>query len=228
MEKSRLWELKKKIMLILPLGMIIIALMLFLPAGSSNYWQAWLFLTILFVPFLFVVAYLLKHDPELLERRMRTKEKEAGQNTMIKLTQLLFFIAFLIPGFDYRYNWSNVPGWLVILSDILVFLGYMFIFLVFRENTYTSRIVEVEKKQKVISTGPYALVRHPMYAGSLLMYIFLPLALGSYVALIPIIPVVLFVVIIRISDEEILLLKELKGYKEYCKKVKYRLIPGIW
>jgi len=227
MEKLRLWELKKKIMLILPLGMIIVALMIFLPAGSSNYWQGWLFLATLFIPFLFVVAYLLKHDPELLERRMRTKEKEAGEKTMIRLTQLLFFIGFLIPGFDYRYGWSNVPTWLVILSDIIMFLGYMVVFSVFRENTYTSRIVEVEKNQKVISTGPYSFVRHPMYAGTLLMYIFLPLALGSYFALIPMIPV-MFVVIIRIFDEERLLSKELKGYKEYCKKVKYRLVPGIW
>jgi protein-S-isoprenylcysteine O-methyltransferase Ste14 len=215
MEKSRLWELKKKILLFLPLGIIIIALMLLLPAGSLDYWQAWLFMVTLFVPFLFVVAYLLKHDPELLERRMRTKEKEAGEKTMIRLTQLLFFIGFLIPGFDYRYGWSNVPTWLVIVSDIIMFLGYMIVFAVFRENTYTSRIVEVEKRQKVISTGLYALVRHPMYAGTLLMYIFLPLALGSYLALIPMIPVRL-------------LSKDLKGYKEYCKKVKYRLVPGVW
>ncbi len=227
MDKSRLNKIKRKVLLLFPIAFIIIALMLFLPAGTFRYWQGWTFLCILLIPFLFVVSYLLRYNPELLERRMRFKEKELKQKTIIKLANLLFFIGFLIPGFDYRFGWSNVPLWLIILSDIIIFLGYILVFLVFRENTYTSRIIEVEKGQKVISTGPYSIVRHPMYVGIIMMYIFMPLALGSYFASVFFLPVIALIVS-RIFNEEEVLSKDLKGYKEYTKKVKYRLIPGIW
>ncbi len=163
----------------------------------------------------------------MLERRLKYKEKEAEQKIIIKIATLIFFIGFLVPGFDYRYGWSNVPIFLVILSNILIFLGYILIFFVFRENSYTSRIVEVYKKQKVITTGPYSVVRHPMYTGIILMYISIPTALSSYWALIFFVPVVA-VIIPRIFNEEKVLLKGLKGYKEYTKKVKYRLIPYVW
>ena len=217
----------KKIFLLFLLTVAVTALVLFLPAGSFNYWQAWVFMAVLFTPAIVILAYFLKHDPEFLERRLRYREKETSQQKLIIVTDLILLIGIFIPGLDYRYGWSNVPVWLVIASDIVVFLAYMFIFFVFRENSYASRIVEVDKKQKVISTGPYAIVRHPMYATLIPMYLCVPLALGSYPALIFFAPIIV-VIILRIFDEEKLLLRNLKGYREYTKKVRYRLIPGIW
>ncbi|VVB99664.1 Phospholipid methyltransferase [uncultured archaeon] len=227
MDDAKVQGIKKKIFLFFPAGVLAVALMLFLPAGSLNYWEAWVFLCVLFVPFIFVVSYLFRHDPGLLEKRMRFKEKEVQEKKIIKITQLLFFIAFLVPGLDYRFGWSDVPFWLVAVSDALVFIGYMIVFLVFRENTHASRIVEVEKNQKVISTGPYAVVRHPMYVGTILMFLFMPLALGSYFSLAFFVPIII-AIFFRIIDEEKLLLMDLEGYREYCGKVKYRLVPGIW
>lgn len=220
-------KIKKKALIIFPAALIVTGLILFLPAGSFSFRNAWIFIAVLFIPCIFVVSYLLKHDPELLERRMRYKEKEIEQKTIIKIATLLFLIGFITPGLDFRYGWSNVPLFLVIMSDAIIFSGYMLIFFVFRENSYTSRIIEVEKGQKVISTGPYSVVRHPMYVGVLLMYLFIPTALGSYYSLIlflPVIPVIIF----RILNEEKFLTRNLPGYTEYAKKVKYRLIPGIW
>lgn len=226
-EKIDVKKLKKKIFLFFISGIIITGLMLFLPAGSLKYWHAWIFMCVLFTPAIFVVLYFLKHNPELLERRIKFKEKEAQQKTIIKITNLIFFIGFLFPGFDYRFGWSNVPTFLVIMSDIIIFLGYLLVFFVFKENSYTSIIIEVDKKQKVITTGPYSVVRHPMYAGIIPMFIFMPLALGSYWALIFFI-LIIPLIILRTLNEEKVLLRDLKGYKEYTKKVKYRLIPYIW
>jgi len=216
-----------KALLLLALTVVVTGLLLFLPAGSLKYWQAWLFMGVLFIPFIFVVLYLIMNDPELIERRLRFKEKEAGEKLIIKLSQVIFFIGILVPGFDYRFGWSHVPVWLVILSDTVIFLGYMLVFLTFKENSYASRIVEVEKKQKLCMTGPYAVVRHPMYAGIIPMYVCVPIALGSYYALIFFVPVV-GVIFYRIFDEEKILSRNLKGYKQYMNKVKYRLIPGVW
>ncbi|MFH2105632.1 MAG: isoprenylcysteine carboxylmethyltransferase family protein [Candidatus Micrarchaeota archaeon] len=209
------------------LAVVGLAAILFLPAGSFDYWQAWVYCAVILIPPVFVVFYFLKNDPELLKRRMRLKEKEAEQKAIVLFTGILFFIGLLIPGLDYRFGWSMVPFWLVVFSDIMVLLGYLLVFLVFKENTYTSRIVEVEKGQKVISTGPYSIVRHPMYVGVILMFLFTPLALGSYYALVPFIFISLSI-FFRIRNEEKVLSEELKGYKEYCKKVKYRLIPFVW
>jgi protein-S-isoprenylcysteine O-methyltransferase Ste14 len=174
-----------------------------------------------------VLNYLLKNDPALLERRMRLKEKEKEQKIIVKAFRLPFILGFIIPGFDYRFNWSEVPNGIVIFANIMVIIGYFIVFLVFRENSYTSRIVEVDKDQKVISSGPYSIVRHPMYTGTCIMFLFTSLALGSFWGLIvfAFLPVVL---IFRIFNEEKLLLKELPGYKEYCEKTRYRLIPYIW
>jgi protein-S-isoprenylcysteine O-methyltransferase Ste14 len=201
--------------------------MFFLPAGTFAYWEAWAYLAILFIPMFFVLRYLLKNEPELLERRMRMREKEAKQKLIIKLSYLYFLLAFLLPGFDKRFEWSNVPVVLVIAADILVLLGYGMIFLVFRENRYASRIIEVEQEQKVISSGPYAIVRHPMYLGVSIMYIFSPLALGSYWAMIPSL-LIIPLLVVRIRNEESVLVRELKGYQEYLQKTKYRFFPGIW
>ena len=164
---------------------LVLSAMIFLPAGTWAYWEAWVYLAILFIPMLFVLIYLLKNEPELLVRRMRLREKEEQQKLIIKLSYIPFLLAYLLPGFDKRFGWSNVPVWVVVVADILVLLGYGLIFLVFRENRYASRIVEVEQGQTVISSGPYAVIRHPMYLGALLLYVLSPLALGSYWAMIP-------------------------------------------
>jgi len=210
-----------------PLALIITGLILFLPAGTINYWQGWLFMAVLYLPFVFVAAYFIKHDPELLVRRMQYKEKEAQQKKIIKVSGLFFLAGALIPGFDFHYGWSNVPAAIVIISNFVVLLSYLFVFVVFKENSYASRIIQVEKGQKVISTGPYAVIRHPMYTSIILMYLFIPTALGSWWALLFFIPI-LIPIIFRIYNEEEVLMRELDGYKEYMKKVRYRLIPGIW
>jgi len=201
--------------------------LLFLPAGSFQYMEAWIYSVVLLIPLLRILFYLGKHDPALLERRLRTDEKEVKQKKIIRLFRLPFILGYVIPGLDYRFQWSEVPLALVLISNIIVLLSYFWVFLVFRENTYTSRIVEVEKGQTVITTGPYSFIRHPMYLGTSLMFIFTPMALGSWWAL-PIFLSLPIVLIVRILEEERLLMKNLPGYKEYCSKTRYRLIPFIW
>ena len=208
-------------------AVLVLSAMFFLPAGTLAYWEAWGYLAILFIPMLFVLFYLLKNDPGLLARRMKTREREAEQKLIIKLSFIPFLLAFLLPGFDKRFGWSNVPVGMVVMADILVLLGYGIVFLVFRENRYASRVVEVEQEQTVISSGPYAMIRHPMYLGSLLLYILSPLALGSYWAMIPAI-LIIPVIIARIRNEESVLARDLSGYQEYMQKTRYRLIPGMW
>lgn len=200
---------------------------LLLPAGTLAYWQAWLYLSILLMPMLAVLAYLLKHDPALLERRMRTREKATQQRRIVRISILIVALAFLIPGFDQRFGWSRVPVALVIVADLLVLLGYGLFFLVLRENSYASRVVEVQQGQKVITTGPYAVVRHPMYLAVLLMGLLSPLALGSYWAMIPM-AFVVPVLVMRIRNEEAMLETGLAGYRDYQQDVRFRLIPGIW
>jgi len=220
-------ELKKMVFARALVAIPVLFAMFFLPAGTLAYWEAWGYLAILFIPMSFVLNYLLKNEPELLERRMRMREKEAEQKLIIKLSYLYFLLTFLLPGFDKRMGWSNVPAGVVIAADILVLTGYGIFLLVLRENRYASRIIEVEQEQKVISGGPYAIVRHPMYLGVSLMYILTPLALGSYWAMIPSI-LIIPILVLRIKNEESVLLRELKGYPEYMQKTKYRLLPGIW
>ncbi len=206
---------------------LIFGLIFFLPAGSFRFWEAWLYMSILLPVMFFIIIYFLKKDPKLLERRMRMKEKEREQKIIIKLSGLFFLAGFLLPGFDFRYQWSHIPIYLVLTADAVVLLGYVLCFFVMKENSYLSRTVEVEEGQKVISTGPYSLVRHPMYTGVLLMFLFTPLALGSWWALIPFISLPVFLVL-RILNEEKLLIKNLSGYEEYRKTVPFRLIPYIW
>lgn len=208
-------------------GFGLLIAMLFLSAGTFAYWEAWVYLVVLIVPMSFVLIYLLKHSPELLERRMRLKEKEPAQKLIITIAFFCFFFAFLLPGFDQRFAWSQVPAVAVIVADILVLLGYGIVFLVFRENPYASRVIEVEPGQRVISSGPYVLIRHPMYLGESLMFICSPLALGSYWAMIPALGIVLLLVA-RIKNEERVMMRDLEGYAEYMQKTVYRLIPGVW
>jgi len=219
--------LKKKVIVRFGLAGPILAAMFFLPAGTLDYWQAWVYLGILLLPMCLVVAYFLKNDPELLERRMRVKEKEPEQKAIILLSYPLFLAAFLLPGLDRRCGWSAVPPWLVLAADIVVLAAYGMVFRVMRENRFLSRVVEVDPHQKVVTTGPYAVVRHPMYAAVMPMYLFSPLALGSFWALIPaaFVPGIL---IARIFNEEKVLGRELAEYRKYARRVKFRLIPGVW
>ena len=208
-------------------AVLVLGAMFFLPAGTVLYWEAWVFMVVLFIPVSVFAAYLLRHNPALLERRLKTKEREPQQRRIVAVSTVILLSTFLLPGFDKRFEWSSVPAWLVIAADVVVLLGYLLFVLTLRENEYASRTVEVEQQQRVITTGPYSLVRHPLYLATALIYGFSPLALGSYWALIPaaLFPVLL---VARILDEEKVLLKELDGYADYCKVVRYRLIPGIW
>jgi len=208
-------------------GFIVVALFLFLPAGSLGYWQAWVYLGVLFIPMIFVVNYFITRDPGLLKRRMRAREKYETQKRIQVIAGVIFFLGFLIPGLDYRFKWSEVLVPIILAADVIVVLGYFLIFLVFRENSYTSRIIDVERGQRVITTGPYAIIRHPMYLGLTLMFLATPLALGSWWA-VPIFLLLPVFLIFRIRNEEEVLIHELPGYADYCQNVKYRLIPWVW
>jgi len=209
------------------LAIPMLGLIFFLPAGTVDYWEAWAYMGILFIPMTGMLFYFLKTDPEVLERRMRTREQQKQQGILMTILVIFFFGTFLLPGFDRRFGWSDPPVWLVILALVLVFVGYLSFFFVLRENSYASRVIEVEEDQKVISSGPYAVVRHPMYTGVLLMYGISPLALGSTWGMLPMILLPIFLVA-RILNEEKVLREELKGYEEYTQKVKWRLVPGLW
>ncbi|MFC1700366.1 methyltransferase family protein [Patescibacteria group bacterium] len=227
MNTNSLKKLKKRMYFMFPFGFIFLAAMLMLPAGSLKYWQGWIFCGVVFIPVFFISCYFLKRSPEFLERRMKFKEKEIQQKAIIKVSGILFSIGFLIPGFDYRFGWSSVPIWLVVISDLIILAGYFLVFLSFKENAFAGRTVEIFKGQKVIDTGPYAIVRHPMYAGVVPMFLFMPLALGSFWAMLFFAPICA-IIILRILNEEEVLRKGLPGYTAYCKKVRYRLIPFVW
>lgn len=208
-------------------ALLVLGAVFFLPAGTFNYWQAWVYMAVLLVPVAFVATYLIRNDPALLERRMHTHEPERQQTLIVRISWIWFALEYVLPGFDHRFGWSHVPTAVVIGADALVFLGYVFVGLVFRQNTYASRVVEVDQKQKVISTGLYGIVRHPMYLGVIIMYLVTPLALGSYWALIPAV-FIIPTLVARIFNEEVVLLRDLEGYADYQQKVRFRLIPGVW
>lgn len=202
-------------------------LFFFLPAGTLDYWQAWVYMAIIVIPMFMIGLYLIRKDPALLERRMRLRERRGEQKRFVNWSLLLFVLLYLLPGFDRRFGWSHVPWYVVALSDVFVLLGYGLVAWVFRTNSYASRVVEVNAGQRVIDSGPYAFVRHPMYLGSILLWGLTPLALGSLWVLMLAIPLPILLAF-RAVDEEKLLLRDLPGYEEYTRKVKYRLFPGIW
>lgn len=220
-------DLIKRVVLRLSLFIPLLIATLFVPAGRWDYWEAWLFLFVLLVPMLMAFRFLLKNNPELLERRLRSGEKDASQRLIIRLGSVLYFVIYALPGFDDRFECSDVPVSVVILADFLVFTGYGLVFWVLKENRYASRLIEVEPNQPVISTGPYAFVRHPMYSGIVVMTVFSPLALGSYWATIPAL-LIIPLLAARIIHEEALLETDLEGYRDYQQKTRYRLIPGVW
>ena len=208
-------------------GMLIVGLVLFLPAGTWNYFNGWLFCGLLFLPMLVVGALLLWKAPALLEKRLNTKEQEKTQIAVVAVSSLLFVAAFVAAGLDFRFGWTHVPVWLVCLAAVLQLAAYCLYAEVMRENAYLSRTVEVQENQKVIDTGLYGIVRHPMYASTILLFLAMPLVLGSWVSF----AIMLFfpvVIVFRIRNEEKVLEAGLPGYREYKQRVQYRLLPFIW
>jgi protein-S-isoprenylcysteine O-methyltransferase Ste14 len=209
---------------------ILLWLALFLPAWTLNYWQAWIYWLVFLVCILAISTYFLKKDLSFIMSRLKVgpvSEKENSQKITQALVSIFFILLLLVPSIDHHFQWSNVPTYLVLTRDVFVALGLLTIFLVFKENSYTSVLIEVNEGQKVISTGPYGVVRHPMYSGALLMLLFTPLALGSFWGLLAF-PPLLAVIVVRLLEEEKFLAIELSGYSEYCQRVRYRLVPFLW
>ena len=208
-------------------GLLMVALLLFLPAGTIRYPGGLLFLCLLFVPMLLLGIVMLARARDLLAKRLDVKEKQGTQKGVVAVMGLIFVGGFILAGLDFRFGWSKVPLPVVIVASVLFLVGYALYAEVMRENAYLSRTIKVEEGQTVISTGLYAVVRHPMYTASTVMFLALPLILGSWYALIPfaLYPVIM---VVRIRGEEKLLTAELSGYEEYTRKVRYRLIPFIW
>jgi protein-S-isoprenylcysteine O-methyltransferase Ste14 len=210
--------------------MLVLALALFIPAGSLSFWQAWVYLAVFAVCTILITAYLIKYDRELLAGRVQAgpvAETQRSQQIIQGLASLFFIGLFIVPGLDFRFGWSNVPTVLSLIADGFVALGFYIVFLVFRENSYTRATIEVSAGQKVITSGPYSVVRHPMYAGASVLLLATPIALGSWVA-VPFAIAVILVVVARLLDEEKYLSANLSGYEEYRQKVRYRLIPSVW
>jgi protein-S-isoprenylcysteine O-methyltransferase Ste14 len=208
----------------------VIAALLFIPAWTLDYWQAWTLLVVFFAPSLAITVYLMKKDPKLLERRVYagpTAEKETSQKIIQSITSAGFIAMLVIPALDHRFAWSKVPLYVVVAGDVLIAIGFLIVFFVYKENTFASATIELAPEQKVISTGLYALVRHPMYMGGLFVFIGMPLSLGSWWGLLVLV-LVMPALIWRLSDEEKFLAKNLPGYAEYRDMVRHRLIPFIW
>ena len=208
-------------------GLLSLSALLFIPAGTLKFWNAWLFFSVLFVPMFILGAVLFIKNPELLAKRLNMKEKETEQRSMVILSGLMFIVGFIMAALDFRFQWSNIPTWLVIIAAMFFLIAYALFVEVLRENIYLSRIVEVQENQKVIDTGLYGIVRHPMYSATLLLFLMIPIILGSVYSFVVfmVYPVLL---VKRILNEEKVLESELEGYIDYKKSVKYRLIKFIW
>ncbi|MBQ9846062.1 MAG: isoprenylcysteine carboxylmethyltransferase family protein [Oscillospiraceae bacterium] len=208
-------------------GLIIIALLLFVPAGTLHYPNGWLFISLLFIPMLMLGLVLLVKSPSLLEKRLKSKEERTAQTLVVKISALAFILSFITAGIDFRLDITCVPRGMVAVAAVILLVSYALYAEVMRENAYLSRTIEVQQEQKVVDKGLYSIVRHPMYAATVLLFLSIPLVLGSWISF-AIMLVYPFAIVLRIRDEEKLLLKELDGYAEYTEKVKYRLIPFIW
>lgn len=209
------------------LGVIIVGTLIFLPAGSLSFYQGWLLMGTLFIPMFISGIVLMIKNPELLKSRLIAKEKQPEQDWVVKFSGLIFIAGFIVAGLGYRFNWYMLPGCVVISATIVFLIGYIFYAEVLRENTYLSRTIEVQENQKVIDTGLYGIIRHPMYVATLILFLSMPLILGSIYSF-AIFMAYPFIIANRIINEEKFLEKELVGYAQYKKKVKYRLIPFIW
>lgn len=209
------------------IGSFIVGALVFIPAGTFDYWNGWLFMGLLFIPMFIAGIVLMIKNPELLRKRLNAKEKENEQKQVVALSGLMFLSGFIVAGLNYRFDWIELPGIIVALSSVLFVISYILYAEVLRENTYLSRTIEVQENQKVIDTGLYGIVRHPMYAVTILLFLTIPLILGSIIsfAIFLIYPIIIAK---RIKNEEMVLEKELNGYSEYKKKVKYRIVPFIW
>lgn len=209
------------------LGLLLVGGLLFIPAGTLYYPSAWFFIGLLFIPMLILGAILLIKSPALLKKRLDTKEDENTQKGVVAVSALLFVAGFVVAGLDFRFGWSTVPTWAVITASVILLISYALYAEVMRENAYLSRIVEVQEGQKVVDTGLYGIVRHPMYAVTVWLFLSIPVILGSWWSLLCFIPYVA-VIAVRIVNEEKVLEAGLDGYGEYKKRVKYRIIPFIW
>ena len=209
------------------LGVILVGFLIFIPAGTINYVNGWLFMGLFFIPMFIAGIIMMVKSPNLLRSRLNAKEKESEQREVVLLSGLMFLSGFIIAGLNYRFNLIQMPNIVVVISSIIFIISYIIYAEVLRENIFLSRTIEVQKQQKIIDTGLYALVRHPMYTATIFMFLSIPLILGSVISFI-IFLVYPFIIIKRLNNEEQVLEKELKGYKEYKKKVKYKLIPFIW
>jgi len=209
------------------LGVVMIALLLFLPAGTFLFWNACLLMGLLFIPMFIAGIILWLKNPDLLKKRLDAKEKEGEQKKVIGMSAIIFILGFVLAGLDLRYGWSNMPVWTVATASVIFIISYILYAEVLRENTYLSRTIEVQENQKVIDTGLYGIVRHPMYFATTLLFLSFPVVLGSWFsfAIFCFFP---FVLVKRIKNEEDVLENGLEGYKEYKQKVKYRMIPFIW
>jgi protein-S-isoprenylcysteine O-methyltransferase Ste14 len=209
---------------------ITLAILLFLPAWSICYWQAWIFLVVFFIPVLAITLYLMKKDPKLLERRINAgsaAEKLKSQKIIQFLAGIAFTVIFIVSALDHRFSWSRVPVYIVVVGEFLVVSGFLIVFFVFKENSFASATIEVGADQTIITTGPYNLVRHPMYSGAFVMLAGIPISLGSWWGLATVIPLMI-VIVWRLLDEEKFLIRSLPGYAAYRKKVRSRLLPFIW
>ena len=209
------------------LGVLLVGLLIFVPAGTINFFNGWLFMLVLFVPMFIAGIVMMIKSPNLLKSRLNAKEKEKEQKKIVAISGLMFLIGFILAGFNYRFNWIELPNVVVIISSIVFLIAYLIYAEVLRENAFLSRTIEVSDNQKVIDTGLYGIVRHPMYLSTIFLFLSMPLILGSLISFIVFL-IYPFIIIRRLNNEERILEKELKGYKEYKKKVRYKLIPFIW
>ena len=209
------------------LGVLLVGILIFVPAGTLAFWNGWLLMGLLFIPMFCAGIVMMCKNPTLLQKRLQAKESKKEQDIVVKLSGLMFIAGFVVAGLHFRFNWPPLPQWIVWVAVAVFLMAYVLYAIVLKENTFLSRTIEVQEHQTVIDTGLYGIVRHPMYSATLLLFLSIPLILGSVFALCIFLLYPIFIVI-RILSEEQLLAKELDGYSEYIKKVKYRLIPFIW
>ena len=209
------------------LGFVLVGTLIFLPAGTFGYFNGWLLMGVLFVPMFCAGIVMMFKNPELLKKRLDAKEEQKDQSMVVKLSGLMFVLGFVVAGLDYRFKLSSLPCWVVIIGVVLFLFSYMLYARVLKENTYLSRTIEVQDNQKVVDTGLYGVVRHPMYSATLLLFLSMPIVLGSLYSFV-IFLLYPFIIVKRLKGEEEFLEKELDGYREYKQKVRYRLIPFVW